>query len=327
MRAAEKPPRPLEGQVALVAGATRGAGRGIACMLGEAGATVYGTGRSTREHPATGVYAGRPETIEETAEMVEARGGRAVARRVDHLVPKEVEALIAGIRRDEGRLDILVNDISEGVMHDFRPFWKVSLEKGFRALQQAVHTHLITSHYAAPLMIEKKRGLIVEITDGDFLGYHGTIFYDLVKTTVNRLAWAMAGELRQHGVAALAVTPGYMRTETVLDHHGVTEANWKDGVRKDHHFAHSETPFFVGRAVAALAADPNVLEKSGGLFASWTLSDEYGFADVDGRRPHWGRAFGHLYGKGMPASTDIRYEWSLVGNAFATAPTQDASSS
>ena len=317
MRAADQPSRPLEGQVALVAGATRGAGRGIACMLGEAGAAVYCTGRSTREHPATGVYAGRPETIEETAEMVEARGGRAIARRVDHLVPKEVEALIAGIRRDEGRLDILVNDISEGVMHDFRPFWKVSLEKGFQALRQAVHTHLITSHYAAPLMIEKRRGLVVEISDGDFLGYHGTIFYDLVKTTVNRLAWAMAGELRKYGVAALAVTPGYMRTETVLDHHGVSEATWKDAARKDRHFAHSETPFFVGRAVAALAADPNVLEKSGGLFASWTLSDEYGFADVDGRRPHWGRAFGHLYGKGMPASADIRYEWSLVGSGFA----------
>ena len=320
MRAADASPRSLKGRVALVAGATRGAGRGIACMLGEAGATVYCTGRSTRAHPATGVYAGRPETIEETAEMVTARGGRGIAIRVDHLVPDQVEALIARIRREEKRLDILVNDISEGVMHDFRPFWKVSLENGFQALRQAVHTHLITSHYAAPLMIEKRRGVIVEITDGDFLGYHGTIFYDLVKTTVNRLAWAMAGELRKHGVAAVAVTPGYMRTEGVLDRHGVTEANWTEGVPKDHHFAHSETPFFVGRAVAALAADPRVLEKSGGLFASWTLSDEYGFTDVDGRRPHWGRAFGHLYGKGMPASKEIRYEWALLGNAFAGNP-------
>lgn len=318
MRAAERKPRPLEGKVALVAGATRGAGRGIACMLGEAGATVYCTGRTTREHPATGVYAGRRETIEETAEMVSARGGRGISARVDHLVPAEVEAVVARIRREQKRLDILVNDISEGVMHDFRPFWKVSLENGFQALRQAVHTHLITSHYAAPLMIEARRGLIVEISDGDFLGYHGTIFYDLVKTNVNRLAWAMAGELRKHGVAALAVTPGYMRTEAVLDRHGVTESNWTDAVPRDHHFAHSETPFFVGRAVAALAADPRVLEKSGGLFASWTLSDEYGFTDVDGRRPHWGRAFGHLYGKGMPASTEIRYEWALVGSAFAS---------
>ena len=322
MRAAENAAQPLAGRIALVAGATRGAGRGIAGMLGEAGAKVYCTGRTTRDHPATGVYAGRRETIEETAEMVEARGGRAVAVRVDHLAPKEVAALIERIRRDEKRLDILVNDISEGVMHDFQPFWKVSLEKGFAGLRQAVHTHLITSHFAAPLMIEGRRGLIVEISDGDFLGYHGTIFYDLVKTSVNRLAWAMAGELRRYGVAALAVTPGYMRTEAVLDRHGVTEANWTDGVRKDHHFAHSETPFFVGRAVAALAADPNVLEKSGGLFASWTLSDEYGFSDVDGRRPHWGRAFGHLYGKGMPASREIRYEWALVGSAFADAHSQ-----
>ena len=317
MRAAERPARPLEGRVALVAGATRGAGRGIACMLGEAGATVYCTGRSTRAHPATGVYAGRPETIEETAGMVEVRGGRAVAARVDHLVPREVESLVRRIRREQGRLDILVNDISEGVMHDFQPFWKVSLENGFRGLRQAVDTHLITSHYAAPLMIAARRGLIVEVTDGDFLGYHGTIFYDLVKTTVNRLAWAMAGELRRHGVAALAVTPGYMRTETVLERHGVTEANWMDAARRDRHFAHSETPFFVGRAIAALAADPRVLEKSGGLFASWTLSDEYGFSDVDGRRPHWGRAFGKLYAKGMPVSRQIRYEWALVRSPCA----------
>jgi len=161
MRAADASPRSLKGRVALVAGATRGAGRGIACMLGEAGATVYCTGRSTRAHPATGVYEGRPETIEETAEMVTARGGRGIAIRVDHLVPDQVEALIARIRREEKRLDILVNDISEGVMHDFRPFWKVSLENGFQALRQAVHTHLITSHYAAPLMIENRRGVIV----------------------------------------------------------------------------------------------------------------------------------------------------------------------
>lgn len=317
---AVQPARPLAGQVALVAGATRGAGRGIACMLGEAGATVYCSGRTTREHPATGVYAGRPETVEETAEMVTARGGRGIAVRVDHLDPEQVENLVARIRREQKRLDILVNDISEGVLHDFRPFWKVSLEKGFQSLRQAVHTHIITSHYAAPLMIERRRGLIVEISDGDFLGYHGTIFYDLVKTTVNRLAWAMAGELRRYGIAAIAVTPGYMRTEVVLERQRVTEANWMEAARKDHHFEHSETPFFVGRAVAALAADPHVLEKSGGLFASWTLSDEYGFTDVDGRRPHWGRAFGHLYGNGMPSSKEIRYEWALVGSAFANRP-------
>ena len=315
MRAAEKPgpALPLAGRVALVAGATRGAGRGIACMLGEAGATVYCTGRTTREHPATGVYAGRPETIEETAEMVEARGGRAIAARVDHLVPGEVQALIARIRRDEQRLDVLVNDISEGVMHDFQPFWKVSLEKGFAALRQAVHTHLITSHYAAPLMIENRRGLIVEIGDGDLFDYRHTMFYDLVKMNVNRLAFAMAHELRKHRVAAVAITPGYMRTETVLEHHGVTEANWRQAAKKDPFFAFSETPFFVGRAVAALAADPRVLQKSGGLFGSWALSDEYGFSDVDGSRPHWGRSFARATRRKSPwPRSKLKYAWIMT---------------
>ena len=283
---------PLEGRVALVAGATRGAGRGIACMLGEAGATVYCTGRNARGRPnTTGPLAGRPETIDETAEMVSARGGVGIAVRVDHLVPAEVEALVRRIREERGKLDVLVNDMSEGVLHDWQPFWKVSLEKGFEAIRAGVHSHLITSHFAAPLLIDGRRGLIVEITDGDFLGYHETIFYDLVKTNVNRLAYAMAHDLARHRVAAVAVTPGYMRTEAILDRFGVTEATWKDGAKKDRHFAISETPFFVGRAVAALAADPRVLEKSGGVYGSWTLSDEYGFTDVDGRRPHWGRHF------------------------------------
>ncbi len=315
MRAAERAARrPLEGRVALVAGATRGAGRGIACMLGEAGATVYCTGRSTRGHPPEeGPFAGRPETIEETAEMVGARGGTGIAVRVDHLVPKEVESLVARIRRESSRLDILVNDMSEGVMHDFRPFWKVSLEKGFQAICQGVHTHLITSHYAAPLMIEARRGLIVEIGDGDFLGYRQTIFYDLVKMNVNRLAYAMAHDLRKHRVAAIAVTPGYMRTEFVLEHHGVTEDSWREGVKKDPFFAFSETPFFVGRAVAALAADPRVLERSGGLFGSWTLSDDYRFTDVDGARPNWGRAYRKATGReALAPSSKLRYEWTMT---------------
>ncbi len=307
--------RLLEGKVALVAGATRGAGRGIACMLGEAGATVYCTGRSVRGSPHTeGPYKGRPETIEETAEMVTTHGGVGIHARVDHLDPQQVEALIRRIGREQGRLDVLVNDISEGEHHDWQPFWKVSLDKGFRALRQGVQSHVITSHYAAPLMIQRRSGLIVEIGDGDFLGYRGTLFYDLVKTNVNRLAYAMAEELYPHGVAAVAVTPGFLRSEAMLDHFGVTEANWRDGAKKDKFFIASETPFFVGRAVAALVADPNVMAKSGGLFGSWTLADEYGFTDVDGNRPHWGRAYKEAFGRlqSDPGGGKTAFEWRLT---------------
>ena len=285
-------PKPLAGRVAVVAGATRGAGRGIASTLGEAGATVYCTGRSTRAHPPVdGTYAGRPETIDETAEMVTARGGAGIAVRVDHLVPEQVEALFARVRADQGRLDVLVNDISEGEIHDWKPFWELSLDLGFRALRQGIHSHIITSRYAAPLMIERGRGLIVEVGDGDTLGYRQTLFFDLVKITVSRLAYAMAEELAPHGVAALAISPGFMRTEMMLEHFGVTEANWRDGVKKDPNFIASETPCFVGRAVAALAGDPAVQKKSGGLYSSWGLAKEYGFTDLDGSRPDMGAQF------------------------------------
>lgn len=282
---------PLTGRIALVAGATRGAGRGIACMLGEAGATVYCTGRSVRGQPASGP--GRPETIEETAEQVTACGGVGLAVQVDHLVEAQVQALCARIQTEQGRLDILVNDIWGGdpLTEWGRPFWELNLEQGLRLQRAAVHTHILTSRYAAPLMVAQRRGLIVEITDGDTAAYRGNLFYDLAKASVIRLAFAMAEELRPHGVAALAVTPGFLRSEAMLDHFGVTEANWQDGAKQDPHFIASETPYFVGRAVAALAADPDVLRKSGGVYASWTLSDEYGFIDRDGRRPHWGRYF------------------------------------
>lgn len=287
----------LRGKVALVAGATRGAGRGIACMLGEAGTTVYCTGRSARGSPPTGVYAGRPETIEETAEMVTVRGGRGIPVRVDHLVESQVAALVKRVRAEQGRLDVLVNDISEGESHEWKPFWKLSLDTGLRALRQGIHSHVITSRHAAPLLIETGRGLIVEIGDGDTLDYRQNLFYDLVKVSVSRLAYAMAEELYPHGVAAVALTPGYMRTEMVLEHLGVTEATWRDGGKKDAHFLASETPFFVGRAVAALAADPRVLEKSGGLYSSWGLAREYGFTDVDGSRPDLGKHFDAEFGE------------------------------
>jgi NAD(P)-dependent dehydrogenase (short-subunit alcohol dehydrogenase family) len=303
--------QPLAGRVAVVAGATRGAGRGIAAMLGEAGATVYCTGRGSRDRPSSdGVYAGRPETIDETAELVTARGGAGIAVRVDHLEPEQVEALFARVRADHGRLDILVNDISEGELHDWKPFWKVSLDKGFRALRRGVHSHIITSHYAAPLMIEGKRGLIVEIGDGDMLGYRGTLFFDLVKVNVSRLAYAMAEELKPHGVAVVAVSPGFMRTEMMLEHFGVTEANWRDGAKKDPHFIASETPAFVGRVIAALAADPHLMTKSGGLYGSWNLAKEYGITDLDGSRPDIGSQVDFETMVARAAKT--KFQWRIV---------------
>jgi len=304
--------KPLKGKVAVVAGATRGAGRGIACMLGEAGATVYCSGRSTRAHPAaTGIYAGRPETIDETSEMVTTYGGVGIAVRTDHLEEKQVESLFKRVRRGHGRLDILVNDISEGEIYDWQPFWKLPLKKGLRALRNGIHSHIITNRYAAPLMVEKGRGIIVEIGDGDTLAYRGHLFYDLVKVTINRLALAMAEELHPHGVAAVAMSPGYMRTEYALDHFGVTEANWRDGAKKDPDFLASETPCYVGRAIAALAADPHVLEKSGGVYSSWGLAREYGFTDIDGSQPDLEKHFGAKFGESPFGPPRTRFRWSM----------------
>jgi NAD(P)-dependent dehydrogenase (short-subunit alcohol dehydrogenase family) len=283
---------PLKDKIALVAGATRGAGRGIACMLGEAGATVYCTGRSVKGQPASG--AGRPETIDETAEMVTAHGGRGIAVQTDHSVPEQVQALVEKIEKEQGKLDILVNDIwgGDALTEWGKSFWEHDLQKGMLMQQRAVHTHLITAHYAAPLLLKSKNGLLVEVTDGDTLQYRGNLFYDLAKISTIRLGRSMAHELRHHGVTALTVTPGFLRSEAVLDHFGVTEDNWRDAVEKDpvmgSHFAFSETPYFIGRAIAALAADPQAWRKAGGVYASWTLMDEYGFTDIDGRRPHWG---------------------------------------
>jgi len=287
----------LEGKIAVVAGATRGAGRGIACMLGEAGATVYCTGRSVSGKPASG---NRPETIQETAEMVTAFGGLGIPVQVDHTHEDQVQRLFERVWAEQGRLDVLVNDIWGGdeLTEWGKPFWDLAVSKGLRMQQLAVHTHIITSRYAAPLMIERGQGLIVEITDGDHTGYRGNLFYDLAKVSVIRLAYAMSEELRPHGITALALTPGFLRSEAVLDHFGVTEANWQDGAKKDPHFIASETPFYVGRAVAALAADPYVADKSGKVLSSWSLSEEYGFTDMDGRQPHWGRYFAEHVAKG-----------------------------
>ena len=307
----------LEGKVAVVAGATRGAGRGIACMLGEAGAVVYCSGRNSRERPNTeGSFAGRPETIEETAELVTARGGVGIAARTDHSDEREVEALFKRVAKEQGRLDILVNDISEGVQHEWKSFWKLSLERGLGALRQGIDTHIITTRHAAPLMVKQKSGLVVEIGDGDALFYHGNLFYDLVKVTTARLAYAWAEELRPHKVAALAVTPGFMRTEMVLERFKATEENWREVAEQSkaacgYGLAGSETPYFVGRAVAALAADPSVLEKSGGLYSSWGLAEEYGFDDLDGTRPHWWRYFSEHFPQMSNAKPNTGFRWKI----------------
>ncbi|MFI0406942.1 SDR family oxidoreductase [Actinomadura sp. 3N508] len=292
--------RPLSGAVALVAGGTRGGGRGIAVQLGAAGATVYVTGRSSRSASSD---IGRPETIEDTAEQVTAAGGAGIAVRTDHSSPDEVRALVDRIAAEQdGRLDVLVNSVWGGdPLTDWEhPLWEQDLGTGLRLLRQAVETHVITSRFALPLMVARRRGLVVEVTDGNTARYRGTFFYDLAKSAVIRLAFAQAAELKPHGVTAVAITPGFLRSEAVLEHFGVTEDNWRDAIAKDPHFAHSETPAYVGRAVAALAADPGVMAKTGRALATWSLYKEYGFTDVDGTQPdfaaHWAEALVDEYG-------------------------------
>ena len=251
----------LQGKVALVAGATRGAGRGIARALGEAGATVYCTGRSSRAGPAGPADPGdpkRPETIEETAELVTAAGGSGVAVRVDHTEEAAVERLFERVRADHGRLDVLVNDIwgGDALTEWGKPFWELDVQTGFKMMERAIHTHVVTSRHGVPLMLDGRGGLVVEVTDGAFHGYRGQLFYDLCKLSVIRLAYAMSVELAETSVTAVAVTPGFLRSEAVLDHFGVSEENWRDAVAQDRHFALSETPLLVGRVIAALAADP-----------------------------------------------------------------------
>ncbi|MBS0471201.1 MAG: SDR family NAD(P)-dependent oxidoreductase [Proteobacteria bacterium] len=302
--------KPLSGQVALVAGATRGAGRGIARELAAAGARVYCSGRSTRRHAAT---PGRPETIDETAELIAADGGSAVAVRTDHADEAQVAALAERLKRDEGRLDILVNDIWGGdeLIGWGQKFWQIDMTVARKLVDQAVFTHLITARHLTPLMVEAKRGLIVEVTDGEFPGYRGQLLYDFIKSSLIRLAYAMAWDLKDTGVTALAISPGFLRSEAMLERFGVTEVNWRDGIARDAQFAHSETPRYVGRAIAALAADPNVGERSGSSIWAADLADIYGFTDVDGTRPNfWRNVEAWLDGeisKGTPLSGETRW--------------------
>ncbi len=288
VRTSQESALPLKGQVAVVAGATRGAGRGIARALGEAGATVYCTGRSVRGNLSP--Y-GRPETIDETADMIAAEGGIAIPLRVDHTVESEVESLFTRVDREQGRLDILVNSIAgeDPMMGQWGSFWKADLTNADAIFRQSLISHIITAKHAAPIMIRERRGLIVEVTESDILGGGGNPMAQVVKLGLKGLALNMAIELRSHGVAVVAITPGFLRSESMLEGMGVTEENWRDAGKKDKNFLESESPLFVGRAVAALAQDPNVLNRSGQLLSSWELSRKYKFTDYDGRRPDWGR--------------------------------------
>jgi NAD(P)-dependent dehydrogenase (short-subunit alcohol dehydrogenase family) len=296
---------PLTGKVALVAGATRGAGRGTSVSLGEAGATVYFTGRTTGERRSE--Y-DRPETIEETAELVTAAGGEGIAIAVDHLEAGRVEALVQRIDAESGRLDVLVNDIWGGeLLFEWEtPLWEHDLENGLRLLRLAIDTHLITSHFALPLLIREPGGLVVEMTDGtreyNTVHYRVSAFYDLAKTAAIRLAFAQSVELAPHGCTAVALTPGWLRSEMMLEHYGVTEENWRDGAAVNPHFAAiSESPRYVGRAVAALAADPQLHRRNGGSFSSGGLAREYGFTDLDGSQPDCWRYLVEVQDAGRPA--------------------------
>ncbi|MFF8905686.1 SDR family oxidoreductase [Streptomyces olivaceoviridis] len=295
---------PLEGKVALVAGATRGAGRGIAVELGAAGATVYVTGRSTRARRSE--Y-DRPETIEDTADLVTAAGGQGIAVAADHLDKSAVRGLVDRVADERGRLDVLVNDIwgGENLFEWDTPVWEHDLDNGLRLLRLAVETHAVTSHYAVPLLLRHPGGLVVEVTDGttDYNRdtYRVNFFYDLAKTSVLRMAFALGHELGPRGATAVAVTPGWMRSEVMLDAYGVREESWRDALAREPHFAISETPRFTGRAVAALAADPDVARFNGRSLSSGGLARVYGFTDLDGSRPDAWRYLVEVQDAGKPA--------------------------
>jgi NAD(P)-dependent dehydrogenase (short-subunit alcohol dehydrogenase family) len=298
----------LDGRVALVAGATRGAGRGIAVELGAAGATVYVTGRSTR---AGRSEMDRPETIEETAELVDAAGGRGIAVPCDHLDPAQVADLVARIERDHGALHVLVNDVW-GATHESHQWgkavWESDLDLGLHQLRLGVDTHIITSHCAIPLLLRAPGGLVVEVNDGtaeyNATSYRVSFFYDLAKANVTRMAFSLGHELAPHGATAVSVSPGWLRSEAMLDAYGVTEATWLEATAVQPHFAISETPRYVGRAVAALAADPDVARWNGQTLSSGQLAQVYGFTDLDGSRPDAWRYLVEVQDRDLPA--DVR---------------------
>jgi NAD(P)-dependent dehydrogenase (short-subunit alcohol dehydrogenase family) len=295
----------LDGKIALVAGATRGAGRGIAVELGAAGATVYVTGRTTGARQSE--YKRSTETVEETADLVTAAGGRGIAVPTDHLQPEQVKALTGQIEAEQGRLDILVNDIWGGeLLFEWdKPVWDHNLENGLRLLRLGLDTHLITAHFALPLLIRNPGGLLVEMTDGtaDYNATHYRLspFYDLVKSATNRMGWAHAQDLAKHGATAVSLTPGWLRSEMMLEHYGVTEESWREGAKVQPHFVISETPRFVGRAVAALAADPDRARWNGQSLSSGQLAGVYGFTDLDGSQPDAWRYIIEVQEAGKPA--------------------------
>jgi NAD(P)-dependent dehydrogenase (short-subunit alcohol dehydrogenase family) len=297
--------RPLAGKVALVAGGTRAAGRGIAVELGAAGATVYVTGRTTRQQQSE---MRRPETIEETAELVDAAGGRGIPVQVDHLEPDQVRALVDRIDREQGALHILVNDIWGATKMEWdATVWQSDLDNGLRTMRLGVDTHAITSHFALPLLIRQPGGLVVEMNDGtaeyNAANYRVSFFYDVAKAAITRMAFALAHELRPYGATAVSLTPGWLRSEAMLEAFGVTEENWRDATERIPHFAIAESPRFVGRAVAALAADPDVFRWTGQTLSSGQLAQVYGFTDLDGSRPDAWRYVPEVQDAGRPPDT------------------------